>query len=198
MNRIIPILAVILSFVFSEVFAQDLNKGFKAFNAGDYATALKEWKPLAEQGNARAQHNLGVMYQEGKGVLQDYTEVLKWWLLSAEQGTSETQYNLGIMHDAGKGVLQDYAEAVKWYRLSAEQGHDGAQHNLGVMYANGNGVLKDNVTAHMWLNIASANGNKKAGANRDKRATLMTPEDISKATVMARKCMASNYKKCGY
>ena len=76
MNRIIPILAVILSFVFSEVFAQDLNKGFKAFNAGDYATALKEWKPLAEQGNEKAQNILGAMYYEGIGVPQDRKSVV--------------------------------------------------------------------------------------------------------------------------
>ena len=142
--------------------AQDLNKGYEAYKLGDYSTALKEWKPLAEQGDANA------------------------------------QYNLGFMYDKGIGVLQDFTEAVKWYRLSAEQGFATAHTNLGVMYENGTGVLQDNVTAHMWYNIASANGHKKAGEYRDGLEKSMTPEDISKATAMARECMNSNYKKCGY
>jgi hypothetical protein len=62
----------------------------------------------------------------------------------------------------------------------------------------GYGVLQDNVTAYMWYNIASANGHGKAGEWRDDRAGLMTASDISKATAMARECMASGYKKCGY
>ena len=102
------------------------------------------------------------------------------------------------MYDNGEGVLQDYAEAVKWYRLAADQGDANAQTNLGNMYNNGQGVLQDNVMAHMWYNIASANGEDKAGEWSDERAGLMTPADISKAQAMARECMNSGYKKCGY
>ena len=102
------------------------------------------------------------------------------------------------MYEFGNGVLQNYAEAVKWYRLAAEQGLASAQNNLGAMYEFGNGVLQDNVMAHMWYNIASANGDPTAGEWRDERAGLMTPADISKAQAMARECMNSGYKKCGY
>ena len=66
------------------------------------------------------------------------------------------------------------------------------------MYKKGEGVFLDNVTAHMWLNIASANGFGLAGEYRGERAGLMTSPDISEATAMARECMASGYKKCGY
>tara|TARA_R100000541_G_scaffold1150_3_gene5151 strand:+ start:1426 stop:2046 length:621 start_codon:yes stop_codon:yes gene_type:complete len=198
MNRITLILATVLSLAFTQVTAQDYNKGLEAYNAMDYATALKEWKPLAEQGNADAQYNLGLMYNEGEGVLQDYAEAVKWYRLSAEQGVAYAQFNLGRIYWNGIGVLQDYAEAVKWYRLSAKQGYVGAHFSLGVMYEFGHGVLQDNVTAHMWYNIASANGGENAGGYRDKRADLMTAEDISKATAMAKECMASDYKKCGY
>ena len=198
MNRITLALATILSLAFTQVSAQDYNKGLEAYNAGDYATAMEEWKPLAEQGDAYAQYNLGVMYDEGNGVLKDYSEAVKWYRLSAEQGDAYAQNSLGFMYGKGNGVLQDYSEAVKWYRLSAEQGNTNAQSSLGVMYEYGDNVLQDNVTAHMWYNIASANGNEKAGEWRDERAGLMTTEDISKATAMARECMASGYKKCGY
>ena len=191
-------IAVLFVLFGTKTFAQDFLKGANAYEAGDYATAIKEWKPLAEQGSAIAQYFLGALYDYGEGVFQDYPEAVKWYRLSAEQGNASAQNILGLMYENGNGVLKDTSEAVKWHRLSAEQGNASAQGDLGAMYANGNGVLQDNITSHMWYNIASANGNEKAGAKRDKREGLMTPSDISKATAMARECMKSEYKKCGY
>ena len=182
----------------TQMSAQEIDKGYEAYNDGDYATALKEWKPLAEQGYAFAQYNLGILYEYGNGVPKDYAEAVKWYRLSAEQGYAISQYSLGLMHINGYGVLKDKAEAVKWWRLSAEQGNAAAQNGLGFMHKNGNGVLQDNLTAHMWYNISSANGHEDAGEWRDKVADSMTPEAIEKATAMARECMASDYKKCGY
>ena len=192
------ILSLALAFGAGAALAQDFQKGFTAYNEGDYATALKEWRPLAEQGIAEAQYNLGLLYGNGWGVLQDYAEAVKWYRLSAEQGYANAQYNLGFMYEDGKGVLQDYAEAVKWYRLAAEQGVAQAQNNIGLQYEYGNGVLQYNVRAHMWYNIAAANGAEKAGEWRDERAGLMTSVDISKAQSMARECMSSKYKNCGW
>jgi len=180
------------------VAAQVWGKGLTAAQAGDFATAIKEWKPLAEAGDFSAQFLLGSLYDEGKGVPQDFAEAVKWYRLAAKQGFVMAQYNLGIKYAKGQGVLQDYAESIKWSRLAAEQGDGGAQHNLGLMHKVDKGVLQDNVMSHMWYNIASANGNTKAGEWRDERAGLMTPEDISKAQAMARECMSSGYTKCGY
>ena len=194
-------LTVILAFVMtlsSPVVAQDFQKGLAAYNAGDYATALQEWTPLAEAGDAFAEYNVGIMYYHGQGVSQDYAEAIKWYRLAAEQGKGNAQYNLGLMYNNGDGVPQDFKEAVKWYRLAAEQGDADAQSNLGAMYEYGYGVLQDNTMAHMWYNIASANGHEKAGGYRDERAGLMTSADISKAQAMARECMSSGYTKCGY
>ena len=67
-------------------FSADFQKGVTAYNSGDFATALREWKPLAEQGNAYAQNNLGLMYDNGQGVLQDYKTAVKWYRLAAKQG----------------------------------------------------------------------------------------------------------------
>ena len=83
-------------------------------------------------------------------------------------------------------------------QLAADQGDAYAQFNLGNRYRQGQGVLQDNVIAHMWYNIASANGNGKAAERRDERAGLMTSAAIEKAQAMARECMSSGYKKCGY
>ena len=136
----ITILLALLMTVSSPVSAQDFDKGFAAAQAGDYATALQEWTPLAEQGDAHAQYNLGVMYSDGQGVIQDYKEAVKWYKLAAEQGFANAQYNLAKMYENGKGAPQDYAEAVKWWRLAAEQGFADAQYNLGNMYRQGQGV----------------------------------------------------------
>jgi hypothetical protein len=177
--------------------AQNFQKGFDAYNAGDYQTALREWRPLAEQGDAAAQYNLALVYMGGEGVPQDYAEAVKWYRLAVEQGHASAQYNLGLMYEDGEGVLQDYAEAVRWYRLAVEQGHASAQYNLAVHYKNGEGVLQSNVMAHMWSNISSANGHPTSGERRDALAGQMTQADIAKAQEMARECMNSSYSNCG-
>jgi TPR repeat protein len=97
----------------------------------------------AEQDDARAQYNLGVMYENGHGISQDYTEAVKWYRRAAEQEHAESQINLGFMYENGRGVNQDYTEAVKWYRKAAGQGHARAQSNLGNMYREGKGVTQN-------------------------------------------------------
>jgi len=106
--------------------------GVAAFRRGDYATSLRLWRTLAEQGNARAQANLGLMYATGRGVPQDYAEALKWYRKAAAQGNVNAQEVLGDFYkNKGTGVQQDYAEAVKWYRKAAEQGNAEAPAHLG-------------------------------------------------------------------
>src|SRR5271165_2127439 len=100
----------------------DLAVGKQALQNGDYATALKEFLPLAEQGDAEAQYNLGVMYRDGDGVPQDDKEAVRWFRLAAEQGLANGQFNLGYMYGTGHGVPQDDKEAVRWCRLAAEAG----------------------------------------------------------------------------
>jgi TPR repeat protein len=182
----------------SSVMAQDFQKGLAAFQAGDFATALQEWTPLAEAGDATPQFVLGLMYSNGEGVPKDYAEAMKWFRLAAEQGDAAALKNLGVMYEDGKGVPKDYAEAAKWYRLAAEQGEAFAQATLGFMHQYGRGVPQDNVMSHIWYNIASANGDENTGEWRDELEVLMTPADISKAQAMAGECMNSGYTKCGY
>ena len=196
MNKILATLLLGLSLISSSSWSADFGKGYTAYNSGDFATALREWTPLAEQGNASAQYNLGFMYDLGMGVLQDDKTAVKWYTLAAEQGNADAQYNLALMYKNGEGVLQDYKTAVKWYRLAAEQGNAGAQYNLGWKYSNGEGVLQDDVYAHMWWNISASNGEKAAARNRDKVAKTMTPSQLEKAQDLARKCVAKNYKGC--
>ena len=188
-----------LSLVLSapQVSADTFEDAVSAYQSGDFDTAAKAFRKLADQGDAAAQYNLGFMYDLGQGVPQDYAEAAKWYRLAADQGNAGAQTDLGFMYEYGEGVLQNYAEAVKWYRLAAEQGNTYGQYNLGLMYENGRGLLQDNVMAHMWYNLGSANDHENAGERRDKLAAQMTAADISKAQAMARECMNSGYKNCG-
>lgn len=182
----------------SPVAAQDFRKGYAAYKAGDYAVALKEWRPLAEAGNSSALAVLGTMYFEGNGVNQDNAQGMRWYRLAAEQGETAVQERLGSYYLFGVHVVQDFKEAVKWLKLAAEKGNANAQFNLGIAYAKGQGVPQHNVIAHMWWNISTSNGDNWGGFERDNLAKKMTPQAIEKAQAMAAVCISSNYKKCGY
>lgn len=200
MKKLLTALLVVASMGISgSVCAQDFDKRLKAYDAEDYATALK-WRFLAERGDAAAQFNLALIYERGQGVVQDDKEVVAWLRKAAEQAHALAQHNLGAKYELGRGVVQDYKEAVAWYRKAAEQGIDGAQYSLGVMYREGRGVIQYNVYAHMWFNILSSNGNQadhvNFSASRDEIAEKMTAADISKAQELARECVKKQYKDC--
>ena len=148
-----------------------LEDGVAAYQRGDFASALRLFQRLAEHGDASAQCNLGVMYEQGRGVAQNYREAMKWFRLAAVQGNASAQSNLGVMYYKGQGIAQDYGEAMRWYRLAAEQRNPEAQFNLGVMYEEGRGMAQDRVRAHMWFNLAAAiatdENAKLAAKNRD-------------------------------
>ena len=140
---------------------QQFQQGLEATKRGDYQTAFKLWLPLAEQGDASAQFNLGLMYDNGQGVKQDDVDAVKWYRKAAEQGYAKAQFNLGVMYHNGLGVKQDDVEAVKWYRKAAEQGYADAQANLGSSYSAGRGVRQDKGQAKEWFGKACDNGYQK-------------------------------------
>ena len=117
-------LATVLSMTFTPLAAQDFSKGYDAYQAGDYVTALQEWTPFAEAGYADAQYNLGLMYKNGNGVPQDYAEAARWYRLAANQGHALAQSKLGMMYTIGQGVLQDSLMAHMWYNISSANGND--------------------------------------------------------------------------
>jgi len=100
--------------------------GMDAYERGDYGTALKEFRPLADQGFAAAQHNLGIMYAQGHGVAQDYQKAVRWYRLAAVQGHASGQFSLGAMYAEGEGLLKDYVLAHMWANLAAAQGLESA------------------------------------------------------------------------
>jgi TonB family protein len=113
-------LAAVLTFSFGEsAIAGPLEDGQAAYDRKEYTTALRLWRPLAEQGLARAQNNLGVMYENGRGVRQDIIEALKWYRLAAEQGYAGAQNNLALIYAIGRVVRRDPVRAYMWFSLAA-------------------------------------------------------------------------------
>ena len=109
--------------------AADFSKGLQAAQSGDFKASLFEWTPLAEQGNALAQFNLGHMYANGYGVRENDKTAVKWFTKAAEQGLAEGQFNLGAMYDLGDGVPENDKTAVKWYNLASYNGNKIAGEN---------------------------------------------------------------------
>ncbi len=171
------------------VLAADFEAGSEAYIRGDYATALAELRPLAEQGHAEAQVMLGRMYSGGFGVTQDGAEAMKWFQLAAEQGNARAQLHIGMGYLAGIIVSRDLVEAVKWLRLAAEQGDGLGQFNLSNVL--GNGSTPDYVEAHMWATLAAEDSALEdfvrdwALSFRDTFEEKMTPEQIAEARRLA-------------
>ena len=164
----------------------DFQDGVAASERGDYATALREFLPLAEEGDTDAQYHLGLMYADGHGVSQDHAEAVKWYRMAASRGQADAQFRLGFMYYDGQGVPQNYAEAVTWYRMAANQGQADAQFGLGVIYHNGRILPQDYVQAHLWFNLAAAQGTENAKMNREITAKMMTSAQIIEAQRLAR------------
>ncbi len=112
---IVLVLALALS---APVLAADYQAGEEAYDRGDYATALKEWRPLAKQGDADGQYGLGILYRYGNGVPRNRAEGARWLRLAAEQGNSAAQRTLGDLYYIGRGVPKDYVLAHMWYNLA--------------------------------------------------------------------------------
>ena len=143
----------------------DFKTGLDAYQRADYATALQEWRPLAEKGDANAQYNLGLLYNQGLGVQQDFKAAADWYRKAAEQGNSNAQYNLGVMGSTGQGVPKDPSQAMKWYLKAAEKGVVGAQNNLGTLYNEGPGGFQDYSQSEKWYRKAAEQGVASAQFN---------------------------------
>jgi uncharacterized protein len=153
---------------------------------GGTTGVAREIRDAAEQGDLKAQNELGLVYVQGKGVARDYKEAVKWFRQAAEREYAPAQKNLGQMYLLGTGVAQSHARAVDWNRRAAEQGNAGGQYNLGVAYAEGKGVPQDWVQAHAWFNISATNGKENKRYTRYEVERKMTVEQIEMAQELTR------------
>ncbi len=125
-------LAVALLIALATPSQADYRDGLRAYSRGDYATALHELKPLAEQGHSDARLILGFMYLRGRGVPQNHAEAAKWFRKAAEQGEPMAQLGLGRMYALGRGVPQDYVQAHMWIDLAASRFAPGSERDFAI------------------------------------------------------------------
>jgi V8-like Glu-specific endopeptidase len=175
------------------VTAGPLEDAVVATRKAEYVVAHQLLRPLAGNGDMRAQFNLGQLYANGWGVRRDYAEAVEWYRKAADQGLAVAQYNPGVAYANGEGVLQDDTEAARWYRLAADQGYPAAQFNLGIAYANGWGVPRNLINAYTWVNLSLMRGIQNPAAAITAAKSLktiaqdkMTPGQIAEAQKLAR------------
>jgi len=147
------------------------QRGHAAFMRGDlpaarreFATKMRLLLPLAQQGNACAQVQIGSLYRTS--ALRDLGQAVLWYRKAADQGDAGAQGTLAIMYEEGWGVPKNYTQAVTWYRKAADQGDAGAQNDLGLLYEKGGtGVPKDYAQAVTWFRKAADQGHPEAQAH---------------------------------
>ena len=122
----IPNVLVLLTscLILSANVTADFYSGYVAYETGDYETALREFKSSRDP---MSHTILGMMYDEGLGVLQDYKEAVKWYTKAAEQGDADAQGSLGSMYSSGHGVLQDNVYAHMWFNIASSNGNENAR-----------------------------------------------------------------------
>ena len=165
------------------------KNGTIAFERGDYKTALKEFKDLAEQKDSRGQYGMGLMYDLGTGVSTNFEESVKWYKLSAEQGNADAQNNLATMYAEGEGVQKDAHKAKQFYERAAQQGNFDAPNNLGTMYLQGTGITRNYIRAYMWFHIGEMKGDRAAKKNRALVKTKINSEEIIEANKLVEEWM---------
>lgn len=116
----------------------------------------------AEKGHTKAQYSIGIMYDNGEGVVQDYQQVMEWFLKAAVQGYTKSQYTIGALYHHGRGVFQDYKMIRDWFLDASEKGHTTAQYELGRLYKHDRGVPVGYSRALKWFIKAAEQGEMDA------------------------------------
>jgi uncharacterized protein len=138
------------------------DEGVRLYKAKDFAGAAKVFQKLADQGNPKAQLQIGYQYEFGEGVRQSHDDAVRWYRKAADQGNAIAQNNLGKMYEDGIGLKEDWTEAVRWYRKSAEQGYAEGQFSLGRVYQFGMMVPQNRQEAIRWFDKAGDQGHDQA------------------------------------
>ena len=128
----------------------------------DYTAAHAIYLTLANQNDAKACYNLGLMYQQGDGVSRNMDEAVNWYSKSADLGYKEAQYTLAALVFQRQIQSISYPQAVTYYEQAAKQGHVKSQLNLGMLYFRGDVIAQDLPAAVYWLTLAASNHNSEA------------------------------------
>lgn len=103
---------------------EEFDRGYEAFVARDYQSAMQWWTKAAERGHTRAQNGLGVLYRDGDLGKPDTKRAAEWFRRSAENGYAFAMFSLALLYRDGDGVEQDDIEAHKWFNLASALNFD--------------------------------------------------------------------------
>ncbi|MEK6637433.1 MAG: SPOR domain-containing protein [Pseudomonadota bacterium] len=168
----------------------DVKAGVDAWSRGDYPAAIKEWRPLAINGDADAQFNLGQAYKLGRGVPVDFKLAEGWYRKAADQGHFQAEDNLGlILFQNG-----DRPKALPYIEKSAGRGEPRAQYVLATALFNGDLAKKDWVRAYALMTRASASGLSQASGSLSQMDQFIPLEQRQKGLAMARNLEAAEQR----
>ena len=173
--------AALLGLLASSVSAQTVRAGIDAWQRADYATAVANWRPLAEKGDADAAFNLGQAYRLGRGVATNLGAAQTWFERAARKGHLDAQTTLGLMlFENG-----DRSGGVRWLKLAAEKGEARASLIYGTALFNGDGVKRDPVLGYAYVSRAAAQGLLPAKATLEQLDQVLPLEQRKKGLLMA-------------
>lgn len=185
MMRVLPaVLAVAALMAVAAPSFADGKAGLKAYEQGDFATALREFMPLAEAGQASAQAAVGQMYLNGEGVPQDAAQAAIWLEKAAEGGNARARYQIGNMYAAGMGVPADDMKASYYLIKAANQNMAVAQLAMAQRFYHGQGVPKDMVQSFLYAALSAKQGNQDGLAIARTIGESLTPEEKTRAQAL--------------
>lgn len=165
----------------------DFTTGYNAAARQQWDLAAREFRPLAEQGDVRAQVYLATMYRRGLGLPRSLAKAAEWYGRAAEQGDAGAQYNLAVHYREGLGVATDQVRASELFEQAARQGMVEAQINLGLRLFEGLGFEQPQpVLGFAWLHKAAQSGNSLAMRRRDHFASDLDPQQRADAEALAK------------
>ena len=163
-------------------YAATLLEAKTAIDQKNYALAKEIYQSLAQQGDAKAQYNLGLMYASGDGVIYDANQAAYWYQQSSKQGYREAQYALAVMTFNKELESLDYTQAIAWYQAAAKQGHVKSQENLGILFYRGDVIDQDIQSAIHWFQSAANQNSSEAQQYLAYiYSSSLVPEDLIKA-----------------
>jgi uncharacterized protein len=176
------LISLALSALIASPALADVKSGVEAWGRGDYKSAIKEWRPLAINGDADAQFNLGQAYKLGRGVEVDLAQASDWYRKAAMQGHLQAEDNFGLV----QFQLGARDKAMPFIEKSAARGEPRAQYILGTALFNGDMVTKDWVKAYALMTRSAASGLSPATASLAQMDKYIPMDQRQKGLSMAR------------
>ncbi len=162
----------ILVMAFAPVFAPDARANWaevrQALDDGDATRLVNLLIPMAEDGDAHAQHTLGILYDTGQGVMQDHATAARWYRTAGEQDHRDALYNLALLYFEGKGVDMNRSETFLLYRQAAQLGEIDSLSGIGYLHQYGIEVKEDPIEAMAYYLLAAERGSVLGERNRDR------------------------------